>query len=203
MRYASIRSLDVSNGENVGMALFVQGCPFHCFNCFNPDTWDFSDGLEWTSDTKKEFLQLVDRPYIKRVSILGGEPLSYPNLDSVLDLVSEIKKRYSIIPQDIDDKNTNDNNILNKNSKEIRILSPDKSIWIYTGYVFEDIILGAESGDKEHLLRLQILKNVDVLIDGPYIDTQRDTLKWRGSKNQRVIDVKQSFLKKEIILWSD
>lgn len=72
MRYASIRNLDISNGENVGVSLFVQGCPFHCHNCFNSNTWDFNGGKEWTPQIKERFIQLIDRPYIKRISFLGG-----------------------------------------------------------------------------------------------------------------------------------
>ena len=77
MRYASIRELDISNGEGVGVALFVQGCHFHCYNCFNPDTWDFNGGKEWTQDTEDKLIELANKPYIKRLSILGGEPLAY------------------------------------------------------------------------------------------------------------------------------
>ena len=103
MRYASIRELDISNGEGVGVALFVQGCHFHCYNCFNSETWDFNGGKEWTPEVKEKFLELIDRPYIKRVSILGGEPLADENLDGVLDLVTEINKRYNF--QKVDSAN--------------------------------------------------------------------------------------------------
>ena len=91
MRYASIRSLDISNGERVGVSLFVQGCDRHCFNCFNSETWDFNGGKEWTEKTKNKFMELVDRPYIKRVSFLGGECLADQNLNGVLDLIKEIR----------------------------------------------------------------------------------------------------------------
>ena len=104
IRYAQIRSLDLSNGEGVGIALFVQGCHFHCPNCFNPETWDYNGGKEWTEEVKNKFLELANRPYIKRISILGGEPLAEENLDDVLDLVNRI-----------------------------RLSSPQKSIWLYTG----------------------------------------------------------------------
>ena len=77
MRYAQIRNIDISNGENVGVALFVQGCPFHCKNCFNPNTWDFNSGEPWTNETEESFIKLIERPYIKRVSILGGEPIRH------------------------------------------------------------------------------------------------------------------------------
>lgn len=185
MRYAQIRSLDVSNGEGCGVALFVQGCPFnpHCKNCFNPETWDFNGGKEWTEETKNKFLKLIDRPYIKRVSLLGGEPLAEQNLDGVLSLI-----------------------------KEIRISFPEKTIWLYTGYKFEQIKDEFTESKKwlqaswKHsaITRWEIVTNVDVLVDGEYIDEQRDlTLKWRGSKNQRVIDVPESLAQNKIVLYCD
>ena len=186
MRYASIRSLDISNGEGVGVSLFVQGCPFHCKNCFNSETWDFNGGKEWTEKTKNKFMELIDRPYIKRVSFLGGECLADQNLDGVLDLI-----------------------------KEIRISFPDKTIWLYTGFCWNDIMCsfaGLQSDcvdlDKKDIeaweKRKKIISNVDVLVDGEYIDEQKDlTLKWRGSKNQNCIDVKQSLAQNKIVLYCD
>ena len=94
MNYASIREMDISNGEGVGVALFVQGCHLHCYNCFNSETWDFNGGKEWNEDIKKKFLKLIDKPYINRISILGGEPLADENLEAVLDLVVTIRKLY-------------------------------------------------------------------------------------------------------------
>ena len=92
MRYASIRTMDISDGEGVGMALFVQGCHFHCKNCFNQETWDFSKGKEWTKEAEKHFMDLVKRPFIKRVSFLGGEPLADENVETVLRLLEKVKK---------------------------------------------------------------------------------------------------------------
>ncbi len=110
MRYASIRSTDISDGEGVGISLFVQGCHFHCKNCFNQSTWDFNGGEEFTIDIKEEMFRLLDKPYIMRISILGGEPLSPPNRQEVCDLCEEIKQKF-----------------------------PDKIIWLYTGYTFKEI----------------------------------------------------------------
>ena len=181
MRSASIRSLDISNGEGVGVSLFVQGCPFHCKNCFNSDTWDFNGGKEWTEKTKNKFMEFIDRPYIKRVSFLGGECLAEQNLDEVLKLV-----------------------------QEIRISFPEKNIWLYTGFEWERIMYPLVTDildpirDKIIETRKEIIKNVDVLVDGEYIDEQRDiTLKFRGSKNQRVIDVKQSLVQNKVVLYCD
>lgn len=185
MRYASIRSLDISNGEGVGVSLFVQGCPFHCKNCFNSDTWDFNGGKEWTEKTKNKFMEFIDRPYIKRVSFLGGECLAEQNLDEVLKLVQEIRNSY-----------------------------PDKTIWLYTGFEWNSLmskICQPTFPDKDferiieiHKKRKEIISNVDVLVDGEYIDEQKDlSLKFRGSKNQRVIDVKQSLAQNKVILYCD
>lgn len=178
--------MDISNGESVGVALFVQGCHFHCNNCFNPETWDFNGGKEWTEEVKNKFLELANRPYIKRISILGGEPLAEENIDSVLDLVNRIC-----------------------------LFSPKKSIWIYTGYIWEDImnyvtlfnnVITTSNYeilyDYQMWKRQEIIKQCDVLVDGRYIDSQRDiTLPYRGSSNQRLIDIRQSLQKGEIVLW--
>ena len=194
IHYASIRNLDISNGEGIGVALFVQGCHFHCYNCFNPDTWDFNGGKEWTPEVEDKFIELANRPYIKRLSILGGEPLADENLDGVLHLVDRF-----------------------------RLSLPNKTIWLYTGYEvnlesYEILTIGKEyaktryeftttqpsRSNTANFLRKSILNNVDVLVDGRYIDSQRDVnLKWRGSKNQRVIDIKQSLQKGKVTLWTE
>ena len=157
MRYAQVRSMDISNGEGIGVSLFVQGCPFnpHCYNCFNTETWDFNGGKEWTEETKNKFMELIDRPYIKRVSFLGGECLSEQNLDEVLKL-----------------------------TKQIRISFPEKTIWLYTGFCWNDIMCsfaGLQADcvvlDKKDIeaweKRKKIISNVDVLVDGKYIDEQK------------------------------
>lgn len=200
MRYASMRNLDISNGEGVGVSLFVQGCPFHCKNCFNSETWDFNGGKEWTEKTKDKFMKLIDRPYIKRISFLGGECLAEQNLDEILSLVQEIRNSY-----------------------------PDKTIWLYTGYhVFinypeshrqHKVILSTRPNASTNIIyddelffkkkeedrkRSEIISNVDVLVDGEYIDEQKDlTIRFRGSKNQRVIDIKQSLAQNKMVLYCD
>lgn len=223
MRYASIRELDISNGEGVGVALFVQGCPFnpHCYNCFNPETWDFNGGKEWTSEVKERFLELIDRPYIKRVSILGGEPLADKNLDGVLDLVTEINKRYNF--QKVDSANPCKMGVSeDKNADEIRLSCPNKSIWLYTGYELslkteyipvddfwndEDekyyyFITDPKSNNISDFKRSMIISRCNIVVDGKYIDSQRNpSKKWTGSDNQRVIDIRQSLEKGEITLW--
>ena len=162
-RYALIRKMDVSNGEGIGISLFVQGCHFHCKNCFNPETWDFEGGKEWNDDVKKRFLELASNEHVHRISILGGEPLCEENAETVLDLCKEIKDLY-----------------------------PNKKIWVYTGYTWEELF-------QKHINK-EALNNVDVLVDGPYKDELQDfNLMFRGSSNQRVIDVKQSIKRGEVI----
>lgn len=180
MRYAQIRNMDISNGEGIGVSLFVQGCHFHCVNCFNSETWDFSGGKEWTTEIQLDFMDSIKRAYIKRVSILGGEPLANENLEGVLKLI-----------------------------KEIRSSTHNKNIWIYSGYTWEEIMYPIVTDDfkpeKFELLhnRQKIVSMCDILVDGRYIDSQRDImLKWRGSKNQRVVDIKKSLRNGEVILWT-
>ena len=157
MRYASIRDLDISNGNDIGVALFTQGCHFHCKNCFNKSTWDFDGGKEFTRETCNKFMKLVNRPFIKRVSILGGEPLAKENVDDVCNILKQIK---------------------------------NKTIWVYTGHTFETV--------KNY----DIMKYIDYLVDGQYVDELRDLrLKFRGSSNQRVIDVQKSLKENKVILY--
>ena len=172
--------MDISNGEGVGISLFVQGCHFHCKNCFNPETWDFNGGKEWTPEVEERFIELASRPYIKRISLLGGECLADENLDGVLNLVNKI-----------------------------RLLLPEKTIWLYTGYDFEGL-MKYEFGNRyinnfnTDSLRQAIISQCNVLIDGCYIDSQRDiTLKWRGSSNQRCIDIQKSLQQGEVVLYCE
>lgn len=156
MRYAQIRSMDISNGTGIGVSLFVQGCHFHCKDCFNSETWDFSGGKPWTEDSKKIFLVSVLRTYIERVSILGGEPLADENFSDVLDLVQTIHEKF-----------------------------PEKKIWIYTGYTWEELLKDEQ--------KKEILPYINVLVDGRFQTDLKDlSLKFKGSSNQRVIDVQES-----------
>lgn len=216
MRYAQIRSMDISNGEGVGVSLFVQGCDKHCFNCFNSETWDFNGGKEWTEETKNKFMELIDRPYIRRISILGGEPLAEQNLDDILSLIKEIREKYPI-SQNPNSENIGKSRVLeDENSKEIRISLPEKTIWLYTGFRWNYIMnyQPVETDDFDYIeesyndglmeKRKRIISLCDVVIDGEYIDEQKDlTLAYRGSKNQHVIDVKQSLAQNKMVLYCD
>lgn len=216
MNYASIRKMDISNGEGVGVALFVQGCHFHCYNCFNFETWDFNGGKRWTDEVKNKFLDLIDKPYIKRVSILGGEPLANENVESILNLVKEIRKRYPKSQKtaknimNIVNNGYKNSNIYNKNQDEIRLSFPTKTIWLYSGYMLEQVMNPVVTDDlnpnrdKIIKMRQDIIKQCDVFVDGRYVDELRDlTLHWRGSSNQRVIDVQKTLQSKEIVLYDE
>lgn len=186
MRYNQIRECDIANGEGIGIALFAQGCHLHCHNCFNTETWDFNGGKEWTEEVKQKFIELANKPYIRRISLLGGECLADENLDGILDLVNEIKYKL-----------------------------PDKKIWLYSGYTFEECQPLSEDGilkpdDFAHNFqnklkkRYEIISKCDVMIDGRYIDSQRDpSLRFKGSKNQRVIDTKKTLKEGKIVLYCD
>lgn len=181
MRYAQIRSLDISNGEGIGVALFTQGCSFHCNNCFNKETWDYNGGQEWTEKIKNQFMELASMPFIKRVSILGGEPLSPQNLSSLYDLLADIKHDFA-----------------------------DKTIWLYTGYTWEQIMYPVVADDLNTDMdminnkRREIVYMCDVVVDGRYIDELKDIkYPWAGSTNQRVIDVKKTLKTDKIILLEE
>lgn len=164
MRYAQIRNADVLNGTGIGCTLFVQGCPFYCKGCFNSIAWDFNGGKEWTQEVEDSFLEMIDKPYIQRVTILGGEPLANQNVGTVLALIKRIKERF-----------------------------PDKAIWFYSGFYLDEIITDP--------IRLETVRLCDVLCDGRFEITKKDpSLKFVGSSNQRVIDMKKTLEKGYIVL---
>ena len=157
MRYAQITPFEVCNGKGAGVSLFVQGCPFHCKGCFNPETWNFEKGKEWTNEVENTFFELIDQPYIKRVSILGGEPLAKENVEEVLRLIKKIRHLYG-------DK---------------------KEIWLYTGYELEYLLDTFPAHTLK--FRNYLISYCEYIIDGEYIDSLKDTtLKFRGSSNQRI-----------------
>ena len=160
MRYNLIRKMDISNGPGVRVSVFMQGCSFHCKNCFNPETWNFEGGKEFTDDTINQVLELSNKDQIKGLSILGGEPMHPKNIVGTTKLAKEFKEKY-----------------------------PNKNIWVWSGFRFDQ-----DLKDKE------VLKYIDVLVDGQYKDELHDfTLKWKGSSNQRVIDVQKSIKSGKVI----
>ena len=163
MRYNRIRKMDISNGPGVRVSIFMQGCEFHCKDCFNPETWDFKCGEEFTDETIEEVLNLCDHDHITGLTILGGEPMHQINIEGTTKLAKEFKKRF-----------------------------PKKSLWVWTGFLFEGI------KDKE------VFNYIDVLIDGQFkTELFSPKLRWKGSSNQRVIDVKETKKKGEIVIYED
>ena len=185
MNYLKIEHEDVCNGTGLRVVLWLSGCSHHCYNCQNPQTWNPDSGIPFDESAKQEIFNELSKDYISGITFSGGDPLHENNLDEVLKL-----------------------------TKQIRISFPDKTIWLYTGYEWNSLmskICQPTFPDKDferiieiHKKRKEIISNVDVLVDGEYIDEQKDlSLKFRGSKNQRVIDVKKSLAQNKIVLYCD
>ena len=161
MRYHLVRKMDIANGPGVRVSIFMQGCTFNCKNCFNPETHDFCGGKEFTDETIKRVLELCEKDHIVGLSILGGEPMHPKNIEGTTKLAKRFKEKF-----------------------------PNKTIWSWTGFLFD-----RDLKDKE------VMKYIDVLVDGQYKDELHDfRLKYRGSSNQRVINVKESLKQKKTIL---
>lgn len=154
MRIAKIKSNDIVNGNGIVVSLWVQGCPHHCKGCFNKETWTFDGGEEFTIEDRDNILTLMDKNDVKRgFSVLGGEPFAPQNINEVIDLCNYVKEK-----------------------------KPDRKIYIWTGYIFEELI--AQYG-------IEKFKNIDVIIDGKFEEDKKDiTLKLRGSSNQKIINIK-------------
>lgn len=158
MRYAAIRPFDVSNGTGLGVALFIQGCSLHCKGCFQPETWDFNGGQEFTQEAKEKIFDYLRQPGITRFTILGGEPLEECNLFELSKLIHQIRDQF-----------------------------PHIKIWLYSGYTTEQLAQRIREQQEVHYLKY-ILNNIDVLVAGPFIEEEKDlSLKWCGSRNQEVI----------------
>ncbi len=164
MRYNKIRKMDIADGEGIRVSVFFQGCAFHCKECFNPETWDFNGGKEFTDEEINQIIELAKPDHIAGLSLLGGEPMHPKNIEGSTRLAKKFKETY-----------------------------PNKTIWAWTGFLFDEYLK-----DKE------IVNYLDVVVDGQFKIEQRNlTLKWRGSENQRVIDVKKSLKNDEVVLYCD
>lgn len=171
MKYADIKKADVANGLGVRVSVFVSGCTHHCKNCFNQEAWDFNYGNEFTQKEIDKVLDLMNHSYVAGLSLLGGEPMEHINQQGLLPLLREVKNKY-----------------------------PDKNIWCYSGYTFEkDIMNNMYKNWKE---TPEFLSYIDVLVDGKFEEDKKDlSLRFRGSSNQRIIDVKKSLASEKTILY--
>lgn len=190
INYHNITHDDMNNGDGLRVVLWLSGCSHHCYNCQNPQTWNPDSGIPFDESAKQEIFNELSKDYISGITFSGGDPLHENNLDEVLKLVQEIS-----------------------------ISFPEKTVWLYTGYTWnfimnyeltsdfteEDVLFDYHmKKDFEMIKRKNIIKLCNVLVDGEYIDEQKDlTLKWKGSKNQRCIDVKESLVQNKMVLYCD
>ena len=173
LNYANIKDLDIANGPGVRISLFVSGCTHHCKGCFNREAWDFDYGQPFTQETVDEIIQMLKPAYIKGLTLLGGEPFEPQNQGPIVELLRRVKKEY-----------------------------PQKSIWAFSGYLFDKDILSGRLGDWE--ITKEYLSYLDVLVDGPFVEEKKDLmLRFRGSSNQRLIDVPKSLASGSVVEWED
>ena len=173
MNYSLIRPCDIANGPGVRVSLFVSGCTHHCPGCFQPETWDFNYGKKFTDETIWEILRLLEPNYIDGLTVLGGEPLDERNMDDVWALLDVVR----------------------------RMGSPEKTVWLYTGSTLEQ--LRARPYQYGQLTK-DILNKVDILVDGPFVEAKKDLrLKFCGSSNQRLIDLRKTEETGKIVLWKE
>ena len=172
MNYATIKSFDVANGPGIRVSLFVSGCTHRCPGCFNEVAWDFDYGQPFNQDVIDLILSMLKPGHIKGLTILGGEPFEPQNQGPIVELLRQVKAKY-----------------------------PEKSIWAFSGYLFDHICSG-RLGDWE--VTKEYLSYLDVLVDGPFVEAKKNlNLRFRGSENQRLIDVPASLASGEIVLWED
>ena len=170
MNYATIKNCDIANGPGVRVSLFVSGCTHHCPGCFNEVAWDFGYGELFTQQTIDTILQMLRPSYIRGLTLLGGEPFEPENQPAVLELLRQVKKEL-----------------------------PDKSIWAFSGYLFDKDMLAGKIGDVS-----EYLSYLDVLVDGRFVQEKKNlSLRFRGSENQRLIDVPASLAAGQVVLWQD
>lgn len=173
MNYATIKNCDIANGPGVRVSLFVSGCTHRCKGCFNEMAWDFDYGEPFTQETVDTILEMLAPAYIKGLTLLGGEPFEPENQPALVQLLRQVKKKF-----------------------------PQKTVWAFSGYLFDRDILPEKLGDPE--ITRELLSYVDVLVDGPFVESRKNLmLRFRGSDNQRLIDVPQSIATGKVVLWQD
>ena len=170
MNYANIKNCDIANGEGVRVTLFVSGCTNHCEDCFQPETWDFDFGKPFTKDVEDEIIKMLAPSYIKGLTLLGGEPFEPSNQRVLAPFVERVKNTY-----------------------------PDKNVWAFTGFTYENLL--QDGYPKRTEVTDKLLSMVDVLVDGRYVKALKNLrLKFRGSSNQRLIDMNKTRVSGEVVL---
>lgn len=173
MNYATIKNCDIANGPGVRVSLFVSGCTHRCPGCFNAEAWDFDYGTPFTQETIDKILEMMKPSHIKGLTLLGGEPFEPQNQPEIVKLLRQLKTVY-----------------------------PEKSVWAFSGYLFDEDILAGRLGPWE--ITKEYLNYLDVLVDGPFVMEKKDlNLRFRGSSNQRLIDVPASLRENCVVLWED
>ena len=173
MKYATIKNNDIANGPGVRVSLFVSGCTHRCPGCFNEVAWDFDYGEEFTQATIDSIVAMVKAPHIRGLTLLGGEPFEPQNQGAIVELLRQVKAA-----------------------------CPEKSIWAFSGYLFDKDITAWRLGPRE--VTQEYLSYLDVLVDGPFVEAKKNlSLRFRGSENQRLIDVPASLASGEVVLWQD
>ncbi len=173
MNYATIKNCDIANGPGVRVSLFVSGCTHRCPGCFNEVAWDFGYGEPFTQETIDTIIAMLKPAYIRGLTLLGGEPFEPQNQGAIVELLRQVKAK-----------------------------CPDKSIWAFSGYLFDRDILSGRLGDPA--VTEEFLSYLDVLVDGPFMETKKNlSLRFRGSENQRLIDVPASIAAGKVVLWQD
>ena len=169
MNYHDITHEDMKNGDGIRVVLWVAGCEHHCPECQNPETWNFCGGIPFEMDTMNEIISALNKDYVSGITFSGGDPLARDNVFTVSYVARTVKQ-----------------------------LFPDTTVWVYTGYTYEELL------SRKNLYIEDILRHTDVLVDGEYKKDLRDvSLKWRGSSNQRVIDVKKTIQSGEVVLYCE
>lgn len=172
MHYGNIKNCDIANGEGIRVTLFVSGCTHHCKNCFNPETWNFNYGNEFTNEVEEQIIKMLEPDFVNGLTLLGGEPMEPANQKALLPFLKKVREKFG----------------------------DSKNIWCYSGYVYDRDLLNPSRARCE--VTDELLTNIDVLVDGPFVEALKNiSLKFRGSSNQRVIDLKKSLKENKVVLY--